>query len=884
MPPSRANKGYQLPAVVDPPRSGVCVPVPEDDNHRRAFLDALYRLSWAKNWQWDGTDRGLDVSYVWKEIYFEVAEKIGVLDCEESESECHTYPNTSAFIQYFPNDPRYTPDLVPDGYLFPPWYFATPTSNSLLGTLDGDIVTDISRLPPGSLPTILPASGLPRCRVNVNVAAGTTIRVYMRNLLAGSMMQITVDDNPLPVWFIDVTKDVLSIPPETGDLIIWEYTFEEAGNHHADLIVVSKVNDEIPFIFHGGAIVRVEICGDFNYVPAITNMQVVDCELQVQYDGLPGWTTIGAFMPIDASCNFTDDVTIDKTDVNQVAPALALNHLGYAGINGATDMVFRGEQTDSTLTDLVRLRARFGSATPGAWQAQLEVFVNTLTGSRVVANFDNLAALQLNQYGSRYGLYIRPDSSASLNPLLVQGADGVATLAHALTGETAVTRKLTGAATASNALNIIGQASGVTPAAGFGTRLTFLANTSTGGVQNQARINAVWATATHAARQGELQLRASDYTGDYEGLAISAVDGNPALGVLNKTPITRQTATGNTEVAAINSLANILEDFGFITNNISISDPGTSLQNALGDRNLPPGIIVDTCEAANFVAQFIYNLTDYAFGIIPQTAEAVYADLRNNHGNVLTQLWLYAQYIDAYRADEIDILAEIADALPDLVIIIHENLYSPAIVSTYAAAYGGFSTETQQLVSSLVASWSYPTWLELLFDGEIVGDATYSCEPCAGGAPVHGTWAIEWDETADDWVNIVCGIGFDVENGCPSSHAATTVRWDPDQGATTANIVWVEVDIAYDLEDNRIIDGFFSGGGGIGTTGLVSGAGTHTFTGDFTVGGLDMPGDINYCEITVDMTGLLQAGDFVRITAIRIEGDATMPPHNGSEC
>ena len=286
MPPSDRERGYLFPAVIDPPQISVCVPVPDDVNHRRAFLAALNELARPHSWQWDGGVNPSGPALVWADIFDVVSARLGVEMCDSEPINCREYPNTAPFIQYFPNDPRFTPDLVPAGYLFPPWYFATAASNLTYGTFPGDIVTSLDRFPPGSLPTILPASGLPRCRVNVNVIGGAEVRVYIRNMVAGSLVQSTVDDDILTISFWDVTKDLISIPAETGDQVIFEHVFETGGAHHIDLIVVPKTNDEIPFIFHGAAIEHVEICGEIVHVPTY-NLTCADGVIQLLADGVP---------------------------------------------------------------------------------------------------------------------------------------------------------------------------------------------------------------------------------------------------------------------------------------------------------------------------------------------------------------------------------------------------------------------------------------------------------------------------------------------------------------------------------------------------------------------------------------------------------------------
>lgn len=69
---------YQLPEVIDPEeRIEICVPVPNDKNHIRAFLGQLEQL--ARYWSWDKDATktlARDAAAVWAEIHLEVAHKI----------------------------------------------------------------------------------------------------------------------------------------------------------------------------------------------------------------------------------------------------------------------------------------------------------------------------------------------------------------------------------------------------------------------------------------------------------------------------------------------------------------------------------------------------------------------------------------------------------------------------------------------------------------------------------------------------------------------------------------------------------------------------------------------------------------------------------------
>lgn len=68
---------YALPEVIDPPQIEVCVPVPDDVNHKRAFLAQLNELQFYWNWDKDPTERAAaDAAAVWRQIYFTVFDRL----------------------------------------------------------------------------------------------------------------------------------------------------------------------------------------------------------------------------------------------------------------------------------------------------------------------------------------------------------------------------------------------------------------------------------------------------------------------------------------------------------------------------------------------------------------------------------------------------------------------------------------------------------------------------------------------------------------------------------------------------------------------------------------------------------------------------------------
>jgi hypothetical protein len=72
--------GWILPTTIDPPRVSVCVPVPDDPEHRRAFVGALYQLTYWWNWQRDEEKTARLVARVWLDIFMQV---VALLDLEE---------------------------------------------------------------------------------------------------------------------------------------------------------------------------------------------------------------------------------------------------------------------------------------------------------------------------------------------------------------------------------------------------------------------------------------------------------------------------------------------------------------------------------------------------------------------------------------------------------------------------------------------------------------------------------------------------------------------------------------------------------------------------------------------------------------------------------
>lgn len=257
-------------------------------------------------WAWkDGTDtkRAKEQALILEQL-FQDAESCEVDNCTQF------FP-WAGFVEFSPNNPYTEPDLIPDGYIKPPWYVVSDPEiiTQLQGFRLGDVGTDITS-PVSGLPNILPASGLPRVRVNVKDAV--RVRVELANIRLGGMALVTIDHSVDSAYLadllltlivpganqgvIDVNMDVLSYPFETDDNAIVEHQFTTAGDHFIEITMLPKINDELPFLYFGGGVRSIEICGASEYGMEVRrNPEDPSVIEQLEPDG--SWRLIGRFMP-----------------------------------------------------------------------------------------------------------------------------------------------------------------------------------------------------------------------------------------------------------------------------------------------------------------------------------------------------------------------------------------------------------------------------------------------------------------------------------------------------------------------------------------------------------------------------------------------------------
>lgn len=255
------QKGWLLPEeLTGYPLICVQFQIPDTREYRAATRGAIYELTKRWNWQWEGKGdyNPRDVAQIFRELIDDTLAFNEECSGAAEKSGCIDHPLDSPILEWNPNDPFRTPELVPAGYAFPPWYKANSITGITLGTSLGDIVTDIVRTQ--SIPVIPPASGYPRLRIHLKGSG--TVELHLVKINTGGYVQITTDDDFFSAEFCSLNKDVIAIPPESTDDIIIERTVQGEGEHHIDLLFVPRVNDELlPPVTQGGAIRKIVLCG-----------------------------------------------------------------------------------------------------------------------------------------------------------------------------------------------------------------------------------------------------------------------------------------------------------------------------------------------------------------------------------------------------------------------------------------------------------------------------------------------------------------------------------------------------------------------------------------------------------------------------------------------
>lgn len=119
--------GYKLPNVIEPENCCICIPIPNDYNHKMAFLGQLDELGYWWNWERDPLKQGKDAAAVWRKIVACIREDLDMSGCgcgDDKPTNTRINPETGIYEVSYDGGITWEPDPGNDprqsGTVFPP--------------------------------------------------------------------------------------------------------------------------------------------------------------------------------------------------------------------------------------------------------------------------------------------------------------------------------------------------------------------------------------------------------------------------------------------------------------------------------------------------------------------------------------------------------------------------------------------------------------------------------------------------------------------------------------------------------------------------------------------------------------------------------------------
>lgn len=217
-----------------------------------------------------------------------------------AEQECFEYPTYASFISYTPSNPYIEPDTIPDGYESPPFLVNGENGVDLPNFQHYDIIVPIDAITldvdwfetiAGQLPTI-----------QVMMQGEGKAYIKMLAIAGGGMAVITLDNPPdiadiiLGIVtgsenIIDLNQDLISLPPETAQELIFEVDVVGTGLHTIYVVFLPIIDDSLIPIRFGGGFRGVQLC---NFVEepevGLSALRFQDCQLEQLVEGT--WTVV----------------------------------------------------------------------------------------------------------------------------------------------------------------------------------------------------------------------------------------------------------------------------------------------------------------------------------------------------------------------------------------------------------------------------------------------------------------------------------------------------------------------------------------------------------------------------------------------------------------
>jgi hypothetical protein len=891
--------------------------IPNAQEYRAALVGQLYELGNAHYWEDDGAGTPEIVSQVWRESIAASLTFGDVGECGDNTS-CHTFSPGASFVQWFPNDPYRTPTLVPDGYNLPPWYLSDTVAEATYGTESGDVLTSLDRFPPGSLPTIIPSSGLPRFRVNLYGEGVVTL--HLVNIIAGSLLQVTIDDEIGTLRFIEVDRDLISLPTENNWQLDIDIEITGAGNHHIDCIVVSWINESIPFLHHGASLRSVDLCGFTEMAPIPPTMiRTTACgDMEQSPDSGENWYPIADsnFLRSNGDCPMVGGLRIlpITTEVG-----LEIRHAGNWQTGDTTDIIQVKRPDGQVMTKIDSAgNLRLDTSNGGGdilkmYRFDYSELIANIGRGTVIRPTGNLACLALKPQASLRPIVVWPSDVNSV-PFFVQGRSGqVANLqewasnwniayveSFIRANGTAQFGALDDSATSVlDALTLNHDSTSATES-GFGTSIALQGKSSISSNRDMVRLAAQWSVATDSVRQSTLLALLYGYSTPRQAFAADYGVDEPEIAFLGQTPSPRLAISGDAAGnQVLKDVVAALAAFGLVTDDVTLGSASDVCDwrcrlalggmTALFDRITNLMLYVLNRKASGHTLTAVQADTDtreiWGYTVSsPSSFDALIALIWNYSGD------MYADMVSIAEELIIRIYCELDDC-GQVNALWQENIYLDLLDwDTTDIHY--FAGSAIQQIPSLQAEATLSSGLMMYPLGALDCD-TFDCEalPVPGDPDPEFDWCILYDFTIQEQWRLdtsyagsgigewALGYGWKSEEG-ELTPETVVIRKDDWSSAVTVNRITVVAEFAvtdFDDEEEHLLELRY------GVTNVLLSGGTYGTPGikvlTWTSGGTSIGEMRVYCSSSLNDT------NNVRIISAKIEGSGTPPDETeGIDC
>lgn len=189
----------------------------------------------------------------------------------EDEQGCVNYKPYAPFINYEPQNPYNQPDLVPEGYLSPPFIVNTDFDYpEIMGYQATDVMVPLTSLSlPDSLEDFLE---LPFPTIKIHVSGEGQIELDLIQVQNGGRCVIKIGSPPnildlfdgiveTGVTVVELGQDITSIPPESDIVSAQEIAINAPEGTDVYIVFVPNIDISTELFNHGGGVRQIGLCG-----------------------------------------------------------------------------------------------------------------------------------------------------------------------------------------------------------------------------------------------------------------------------------------------------------------------------------------------------------------------------------------------------------------------------------------------------------------------------------------------------------------------------------------------------------------------------------------------------------------------------------------------